>query len=75
MNVSRRAANGEVDPEETLNKSQIYITTAGWKNTFPYDKLIQLLIWQIVKPGQSIVLGGTWRKTWDAPSIKNRVNA
>ena len=61
MNVSRRTANGEVDPDETLNKSQIYVTTAGWKNTFPYDKLIQLLIWQIVKPGQSIVLGGTWR--------------
>ena len=61
MNVSRRTANGDVDPDETLNKSQIYVTTAGWKNTFPYDKLIQLLIWQIVKPGQSIVLGGTWR--------------
>ncbi len=61
MNVSRRASNGEVDPDETLNKSQIYVTTAGWKNTFPYDKLIQLLIWQIVKPGQSIVMGGTWR--------------
>lgn len=35
MNVSRRAANGDVDPDETLNKSQIYVTTAGWKNTFP----------------------------------------
>lgn len=31
------------------------------KNTFPYDKLIQLLIWQIVKPTESIVMGGTWR--------------
>ena len=61
MNVSRRTATGEVDPDETLNKSQIYVTTAGWEGTFPYDKLIQLLIWQIVKPGQSIVLGGTWR--------------
>lgn len=61
MNVSRRTATGEVDPDETLNKSQIYVTTAGWKGTFPYDKLIQLLIWQIVKPGQSIVMGGTWR--------------
>lgn len=30
MNVSRRAANGEVDSEETLNKSQIYVTTAGY---------------------------------------------
>lgn len=61
MNVSRRTATGEVDPDETLNKSQIYVTTAGWKGTFSYDKLIQILIWQIVKPGQSIVLGGTWR--------------
>ncbi len=61
MNVSRRTATGDVDPDETLNKSQIYVTTAGWKGTFPYEKLVQLLIWQIVKPGQSIVLGGTWR--------------
>lgn len=29
MNVSRRAKNGKVDPNESLNKSQIYITTAG----------------------------------------------
>jgi hypothetical protein len=27
MNVSRRASNGYVDPDETLNKSQIYLTT------------------------------------------------
>lgn len=26
MNVSRRAANGEVDPNDKMNKSQIYIT-------------------------------------------------
>lgn len=25
MNVSRRCANGEVDPDEVLNKSQIYV--------------------------------------------------
>lgn len=34
-NVSRRCLDGTVHPEETLNKSQIYVTTAGWKNTFP----------------------------------------
>ena len=32
MNVSRRAKNGKVDPDESLNKSQIYITTAGLVN-------------------------------------------
>jgi hypothetical protein len=61
MNVSRMCMDGSTHPEEQLNKSQIYITTAGWKNTFPYDKLIQLLVWQIVKPEKSIVLGGTYR--------------
>lgn len=61
MNVSRMCMDGSVHPEEQLNKSQIYITTAGWKNTFPYDKLIQLLVWQIVKPEKSIILGGTYR--------------
>ncbi len=62
MNVSRRCASGETVQEEVLNKSQIYITTAGWKGTFSYDKLIQILIWQILKPGTAAVLGGTWRK-------------
>ena len=36
-------------------------TTAGWKNTFPYEKLIQLLIWQIVQPGKAMIMGGTYR--------------
>lgn len=34
MNVSRRGAWGDKDDHEVLNKSQIYVTTAGWKNTF-----------------------------------------
>ena len=61
MNVSRMCMDGSVHPEEQLNKSQVYVTTAGWKNTFPYDKLIQLLVWQIVKPEKSMILGGTYR--------------
>ena len=40
MNVDRRLSDGSRRREETINKSQIYITTAGWKNTYPYDKLI-----------------------------------
>ena len=61
MNVSRRAACGGKDDSEVLNKSQIYVTTAGWKNTFAYDKLIQILCWEIVKPDRAMVMGGTWR--------------
>ena len=61
MNISRMCMDGSTQPEETLNKSQIYVTTAGWKNTYAYDKLIQLLVWQIVNPEKSMVLGGTYR--------------
>ena len=34
MNVSRLCMDGTMHPDETLNKSQIFVTTAGWKNTF-----------------------------------------
>lgn len=61
MNVSRRCLDGSVHPEETLNKSQIYVTTAGWKGSFSYDKLITLLVRMIIEPEKSIVMGGTWR--------------
>lgn len=61
MNVSRLCMDGSSHPEEQINKSQLYITTAGYKNTFPYDKLIQLLVWQIVKPEKAMVLGGTYK--------------
>ena len=40
MNVSRMCMDGSTHPEEQLNKSQIYITTAGWKNTFPCEKTL-----------------------------------
>lgn len=36
-------------------------TTAGWKNSFAYEKLIQLLIQQIIEPTEAVVLGGSWR--------------
>jgi hypothetical protein len=61
MNVDRRLADGSRIEEEPVNKSQIYVTTAGWKNSFAYQKLIQLLIQSIIEPDEAIVLGGTWR--------------
>lgn len=61
MNVDRRLPDGTRHREETINKSQIYITTAGWKNSFAYDKLIQLLIQSVIEPDEAIILGGTYR--------------
>ena len=61
MNVSRLCMDGTMQPEETLNKSQIYVTTAGWKGTFAYNKLIQLLVWMITEPEKAFIMGGTYR--------------
>lgn len=61
MNVSRRLPDGTSDDQEVLNKSQIFVTTAGWKNTFAYDKLIQMLVGQITQPEKFCIMGGTWR--------------
>ena len=61
MNVDRLCMDGTSQPEETLNKSQIYVTTAGWKGTFAYDKHIQLLVWMITEPWKAFVMGGSWR--------------
>jgi len=36
MAISRRAMDGSVNEEEPINKSQCYITTAGYKGTFAY---------------------------------------
>lgn len=36
-------------------------TTAGYKNTFPYQKLITLLIRMVLEPGKAMIMGGTWR--------------
>lgn len=61
MNVDRRLADGSRHEEEVINKSQIFVTTAGWKNSFAYEKLIQTLIQQIINQDEAVVLGGTWR--------------
>ena len=61
MNISRRLPDGSKDDAEVLNKSQIFVTTAGWKNTFAYDKLIQMLVGMITQPEKFFIMGGTYR--------------
>ena len=61
MSISRQCLDGTKQSDEALNKGQLYITTAGYKNTFPYDKLIQTLVKMITEPGSAFVLGGTYK--------------
>lgn len=59
-NVDRRLSDGSRHKEQNVNKSQIYITTAGWKNSFAYKKLIEILINSILEPQEYMIMGGTY---------------
>ena len=61
MNVDRLLPDNTRHEEELVNKSQIYVTTAGWKNTFAYEKLMMTLLEQITHKERSVIMGGTWR--------------
>ena len=61
MNVSRRCLDGTVQEDEVLNQSQLYITTAGYKGTYAYEKLIQTLVQMIIQPDKAYIMGGTYR--------------
>ena len=58
--INRRLADGTRHPEEVVNQSQVYITTAGYKDSFAYRRLIELLAESVVDPDETIVLGGTY---------------
>ena len=60
-NVDRRLSDGSRHKEQNVNKSQVYITTAGWKNSFAYQKLIELLINSIIDPDEYMIMGGTYQ--------------
>ena len=55
-----RHVNGHTDAEEIVNKGQVFITTAGWKNSFPYEKLIDMLINSVIDPKHYMIMGGTF---------------
>jgi hypothetical protein len=59
-NIDRLLGDGTYDRDEVVNQSQTYITTAGWKNSFPYNKLIEILINSIIFPDKYMVLGGDY---------------
>jgi hypothetical protein len=59
MNVDRVARCGGIDPNEN-HKSQIYVTTAGHKTSFAYEKMLQLIVWMVAR-GTAFVWGGDYR--------------
>jgi len=59
MAVNRRASNGKVDPNE-IHKQQLYVSTAGDKSCFAYQKLKELIKKQVTK-GTAFVFGSDFR--------------
>lgn len=59
MAIDRKAKDGHRDPTEN-HGAQTYLTTAGYKGTFAYDKLVQSLVWMTVK-GNAFVWGGDFK--------------
>lgn len=60
LNVDRQVG-GVTDPDEMSNKTQIFITTSGYKNTASYANLLQILCRSVVNPKNAIVLGADWK--------------
>lgn len=59
--VISRKINGQSDPNEVLNQSAVFVTSAGYKDTYAYEKLITTLCEMVGKPEDAFVLGGDWR--------------
>ena len=60
MNIDRRDALGRIVPGET-NQQQTYITTAGDKTCFMYQKLIEMTAMECIKPEDYFVWGMDYR--------------
>lgn len=59
MNVPRRMTNGKVNTNEP-HQQQIWITSAGPKTTFAYEKLIELLVNEVIDPDDYFICGSSY---------------
>lgn len=57
--INRRLPNGDRVPEEPINQSQVYITTAGTQDIYAYSRQIELLARSVVDPDEAMILGGS----------------
>ena len=61
MNVSRRMANGLVNPYEKVNTQVIYATSAGTKSSYAYEALIDIFVQSIIDPSTAFCIGLDYR--------------
>lgn len=60
MNVNRRTINGELNNNEP-HQAQIYITSAGNKSSYAYERMKELMLNSVIDPTQAFVWGCDYR--------------
>lgn len=60
LNISRKDVLGHTYEDEPTQQ-QIYITTAGSKSCYAYEKLVEFAIIQAINPDRAFVIGGDYR--------------
>lgn len=61
--VSRSVGKDGVDEHEVLNQSSTFVTSAGYKSTYAYEKLVDTLCRMVVDTdnNDAFILGGDWK--------------
>lgn len=60
LNVDRRTMLGQLDPTEP-NQQLTFVTSAGTKGTYAYERLCELFVQSIVSPKSTFVMGFSYR--------------
>ena len=60
MNVNRRTVNGELNINEP-HQAQIYISSAGSKNSYAYERMKELMVNSVIDASQAFVWGCDYR--------------
>lgn len=61
--VISRQVNNQTDPAEVLNQSSVFVTSAGYKATYAYEKLMDTLCRMVADKTNdtAFILGGDWK--------------
>lgn len=59
LNISRRMTTGELNPNE-IHQQQTFVGSAGYKNSYAYDKVIEILVDSVLNPDKAFCWGGSY---------------
>lgn len=60
LNISRRSVIGELNPNEP-HQQQLYVGSAGVRNSFAYEKCMEILVTTAINPKKAFCWGGDYK--------------